>query len=187
MKCQFYDLFTDAFGELEYTAMEGLWYKIKKIPILGCIGMFFLKGSREAVKQGRLFIRRMKMKSRRGKEGKAAFKDEPVLNLEKGEIVKVRSRREIEQTLDENNQFQGVEFMETMWQFCDGTYEVMKRLERILDPWENRLRKCRNMVILKGLFCHGDPAHNLDCDRTCLYYWKEAWLERVSPGSRSDQ
>ena len=180
MKCQFYDLFTDDFGELEYTNMERVWYKIKRMPILGSIGTFFLKRTREAMKHGRLFIRRMNMKSRTGNEGKVAFRHETVLNLQKGDIVKVRSRKEIEQTLDENNQFQGVEFMETMWQFCDQTYEVMKRLERILDPWEDRLRKCRNMVILKDLFCHGDPGHNLDCDRTCLYYWKEVWLERIS-------
>ena len=72
------------------------------------------------------------------------------------------------------------EFMETMCQFCGGKYKVFKRVEKILDPWTNKLRRCKNLVILEGLLCHGDPTHATACDRTCLYYWNEAWLERVS-------
>ena len=180
MKCQFYDLFRDDFGELEYSMMERLWYKVKKIPILGHVGMLLLKTSRAAKQHVSLFFGGMNMKSEEGNQSKPiSFKHRRILSLKKGEVVKVRSREEIQRTLDENNQFEGVEFMDTMWQFCGGTHKVFKRLERILDPWENRLRKCRNMVILEGLFCHGDPNHALDCDRTCLYYWKEAWLEKV--------
>ena len=119
------------------------------------------------------------MKSVRTEKAPAGFKVQPVLNLQAGDIVRVRTKEEIKQTLDEKSQFEGVEFMETMWEFCGQTQKVLKRVEKILDPYQNRLRKCRSMVILEGLFCHGDPLHALECDRTCLYYWKEAWLEKL--------
>ncbi|MFX0210779.1 MAG: hypothetical protein ACFFDT_32670 [Candidatus Hodarchaeota archaeon] len=120
------------------------------------------------------------MKSITRNEGRVDFRHQAILSLKKGDVVKVRSRQEIEQTLDENNQFDGCGFMETMWQYCGGTYRVLKRVEKILDPWASRLRRCSNIVILEGLFCHGDPRHAPECDRTCIYYWKEAWLEKVS-------
>ena len=94
--------------------------------------------------------------------------------------MKIRSSEEIAKTLDENKKYERCEFMETMWQFCGGTYKVFKSVEKILDPWTNKLRKCKNLVILEGLLCHGDPTHATACDRTCLYYWNQAWLERVS-------
>ncbi|MFX0207101.1 MAG: hypothetical protein ACFFDT_14020 [Candidatus Hodarchaeota archaeon] len=174
MKCQFHDLFQDSFGELEYSPIERLWYSVKKIPLVGNIGMFFLRTSREAKKQS------MSKKSKTRNEGRVDLKHQAILNLKKGDVVKVRSREEIEQTLDENNQFERCEFMETMWQYCGGTYKVFKRVEKILDPWTDRLRRCPNIVTLEGLLCHGDPKHAPVCDRTCIYYWKEAWLERIS-------
>jgi hypothetical protein len=120
------------------------------------------------------------MRSNKKTENRKDFGFKMVLNLKKGDLVKVRPRYEIEQTLDENNQYQGCGFMESMWQYCGGSYKVLKRVEVVLDPWKKKLRKCRDTVALDGLFCHGDPKINTECDRTCIFYWKEAWLEKVS-------
>jgi hypothetical protein len=179
MKCQFNDLFKDDFGELEYSVMERTWYRVKEVPIVGDLGKVCLdsyRGMRRALSSR---PGRTNMKSVAREKGPVRLKHPAVLNLKAGDVVRVRSREEIRETLDEKSQFQGVEFMETMWEFCGQTHKVLKRIEKILDPWENRLRKSRDMVILEGLFCHGDPLHALECDRTCLYYWKEAWLEKV--------
>jgi hypothetical protein len=119
------------------------------------------------------------MKSNTGTENKKNFKYRTVLNLKKGDLVKVRTRKEIEQTLDKNKRFQGCGFMESMWQYCGGTYKVLKRVEVVLDPWKSRLRRCRDTVALDGLFCHGDPKISTECDRTCIFYWKETWLKKV--------
>ena len=113
-------------------------------------------------------------------ENRKHFAHQSVFNLKKGDLVKIRPRKEIEQTLDQNNQFQGCGFMESMWQYCGGTYKVIKRVEIILDPWKSKLRRCRDTVALDGLFCHGDPKISPECDRTCIFYWKEVWLEKVS-------
>lgn len=174
MKCQFYDLFQDAFGELEYSMKERIWYSLKKMPIIGSAGMFVLKKLR--TEQGRKLAKKIKIE----RKSNYKLKHQGVLNLKKGDTVKVRSSEEIAKTLDATNRFERCEFMETMWQFCGGTYKVLKRVEKILDPWTNKLRKCKNLVILDGLLCNGDKTHATACDRTCLYYWNEAWLEKVS-------
>ena len=179
MKCQFNDLFKDTFGEIDYSVKEKLWMRFKTIPIIGPMGNNLLKAIRVGGKILSGLILKKNLETVPRKKGKDGFVEFPIFKFKSGDIVKVRSREQIEQTLDEKNQFEGVEFMETMWPYCGETHRVFKRVERILDPYEDRLRKCKNMVILEGLFCHGDPAHALECDRTCLYYWKESWLERI--------
>lgn len=174
MKCQFHDLFQDAFGELEYSIKERIWHNVKKIPIIGDAGIFILKTLRATKKPRK--SKKLKVSS----YDSGNFKHQEILHLKKGDLVKVRSSEEIVKTLDENNKFERCEFMKTMWQFCGKKYKVFKRVEKILDPWTNKLRRCKNLVILEGLMCHGDPTHATACDRTCLYYWNEAWLEKVS-------
>jgi hypothetical protein len=174
MKCQFHDLFQDAFGDLEYSMKERVWDNVKKIPIFGSAGKIILKTFRAA----KVPKKSKNLKVRSYVSGD--FKNQEILNLKKGDIVRVRSSEEIAKTLDENNKFERCEFMETMWEFCGKKYKVFKRVEKILDPWTSKLRKCKNLVILEGLLCHGDPKHATACDRTCLYYWNEAWLEKVS-------
>jgi hypothetical protein len=120
-----------------------------------------------------------KMKSDIKEDNGRSFEFKTVLNLKKGDRAKIRSRNQIEKTLDHNNQFQGCGFMESMWQYCEGTYTVLKRVEVVLDPWKNKLRRCHDTVALDGLFCHGDPIVAPECDRTCIFYWKEAWLEKM--------
>jgi len=179
MKCQLHDIFKDEVAELEYSVMEKTWYRVKEVPIVGDLGKLCLDSYRGMKPALSSLMGRKNMTSAQTEKVPAGFKHKPILNLQAGDVVKVRTREEIQQTLDGNSQFEGVEFMQTMWAFCGQTHKVLKRVEKILDPYENRLRKCRSMVILEGLFCHGDPLHALECDRTCLYYWKEAWLEKV--------
>jgi hypothetical protein len=174
MKCQYYDLFQDDFGELEYSKKERTWLAINKVPLVASAGKFILKKVR--TEKNQKIDEKSKVRNNKGED----YKSHKILNLKKGDLVKIRSSEEIAKTLDGKNQFERCEFMETMWQFCGGTYNVFKRVEKILDPWTNKLRKCKNLVILEGLMCHGDPTHASACDRTCLYYWNEAWLKRVS-------
>ncbi len=51
--------------------------------------------------------------------------------LQPGDLVMVRSREEIKSTLDRWNQFKGCTFMEEMWQYCDTTHRVLKRVTKI--------------------------------------------------------
>jgi len=103
--------------------------------------------------------------------------DDPhVLNLRPGELVRVRSARDIFSTLDENGTLDALPFMPEMLRFCGQTFPVFKRADKTCDG-AHSLRRMENTVHLGNLRCDGS-AHG-GCDAACLTYWKEAWLERL--------
>ncbi|MBN1348942.1 hypothetical protein JXJ21_05995 [candidate division KSB1 bacterium] len=101
-------------------------------------------------------------------------------NLKPGDIVKVRSKEQIMKTLDKNNKHEGCSFMKEMWQYCGTNQTVLKKVEYFFDEGKNRMRRTRRIVLLKGLHCSGEwPIFKQKCDRYCLFFWKEAWLEKI--------
>jgi hypothetical protein len=106
--------------------------------------------------------------------------DSASLFLKQGDIVRIRSKDQILQTLDDKNKFEGCSFMKEMWQYCGTQQTVIKRVDYFFDESKYRMRKARNIVLLDGLFCSGQwPVFNHRCDRVCYLFWKEAWLEKV--------
>lgn len=103
-----------------------------------------------------------------------------ILGLQEGEWIQVRTAQEIQTTLNENNVFDGLVFLQGMWKHCGKKYQIFKRVERILDYKNSRMVKLKNIVFLKGIYCQDDPSELIDCDQTCFYYWKEAWLRRIN-------
>lgn len=95
-----------------------------------------------------------------------------------GDSVRVRSREEIEDTLNHWGQLKGCSFMAEMAQYCGTTQRVLKRLERFVDERDLRVKKVNGIVLLDGLRCEGTAEFGR-CDRACLYFWREEWLERV--------
>ncbi len=104
---------------------------------------------------------------------------EDSLNMKPGDTVRVRSKEEILPTLDGWKRYRGCTFMDEMWKFCGGTYKVLKKVNHILDERDMKLKKCKDVVILDGLICHGSWPFK-ECDRSCFFFWKEAWLEKIS-------
>jgi hypothetical protein len=102
-----------------------------------------------------------------------------VLNLEPGELVRVRPARQIFATLDERGMLENLPFMPEMVKYCGQTLTVSKRADKTCGP-DHGLRRMWNTVHLSNVRCDG-AAHG-GCQAACLMYWKEAWLERV--GSR---
>ena len=99
--------------------------------------------------------------------------------LKRGDLVRVRSLEEIKATLDKDGNYQGgMLFIDEMAQYCMGTYRVVKRVNKVFDalPW--KMKKSHDIVILDGVFCHGYGQYK-ECDRTCFFFWKEAWLEKI--------
>jgi len=90
----------------------------------------------------------------------------------------VRSREEIEATLNHWRQLKGCSFMSEMAQYCDTTQRVHKVMERFVDERDLRVKKVKGIVLLDGLRCEGTAEFGR-CDRSCLYFWREEWLERV--------
>jgi hypothetical protein len=98
------------------------------------------------------------------------------LNLQRGELVQVKSEQEILETLDEHGRHRGLLWMPAMARFCGNTYRVHKRLETIMLESTGELRRVRNTVLLENVMCEDLYG----CDRSCFHYWREAWLRRVS-------
>jgi hypothetical protein len=95
-----------------------------------------------------------------------------------GDRVRVKSREEIEKTLDEWQHFKGCRFMYEMRQYCGGTYKVYKKVNHFLDERKMEMLKSDQIYILEGLICEGGwPFKN--CDRSCFFFWRAEWLERA--------
>jgi hypothetical protein len=98
--------------------------------------------------------------------------------LQAGDRVRVKSREEIQATLDSWNRLKGCDIMEEMWPYCGTTQRVLKRVERFLDERDYRVKRCKGIVLLEGLICEGTVDYG-PCDRSCYYFWREEWLEKI--------
>jgi hypothetical protein len=97
---------------------------------------------------------------------------------ETGDRVRVKSREDIQKTLNRWNQLRGCSFMEEMWPYCGTEQRILKRIEKFLDERDYIIKKCKGIVILDGVFCEGTKDFG-PCDRTCFFFWREEWLEKI--------
>jgi hypothetical protein len=96
-----------------------------------------------------------------------------------GEKVRISSYEKIKETLDERNSYEGLIFMEDMAKFCGRDYEVLREVKWLYNEGNKKMLKCKDIVVLKDLICDGKGIlDGEDCDRSCLYFWKTAWLSR---------
>ncbi len=102
------------------------------------------------------------------------------LDLQPGERVRVRSKAEIEETLKDGRN-RGMWFDVECVQFCERTYRVGPRIERILNEETGEMMELANdCLILEGVVCTGRyTPQRLLCPRRIFPYWREIWLERV--------
>ena len=109
---------------------------------------------------------------------------EPVasLNLQAGDLVRVRSHDEILATLrTRNNTNRGLSFDAEMVPFCGGTYRVMAQVEKFIDERTGRLKSLKTpAVILQDVTCGSRFSKcRMFCPRSIYGWWREIWLERV--------
>jgi hypothetical protein len=98
--------------------------------------------------------------------------------LKPGDRVRVRTREEIQATLNPFKELKGCAFLEEMWQYCGTTHRVLKSMERFLDERDYKVKKTRGVVLLENIICHGTPVFGR-CDRCCFLFWREEWLEKL--------
>jgi hypothetical protein len=108
------------------------------------------------------------------------------LNLQPGDVVKVRSPEEIARTLDENGFNRGLSFDREMLPYCGRTCVVRDRVSRIIDDKTGRMIEFKtDALILHGVVCSGErSAGRWFCPREIYSFWREAWLIPVE-GTRS--
>jgi hypothetical protein len=136
------------------------------------------QGLRATVKRIVAFVRRRANTPAAKAETQTAarVRQEEVLNLRAGELVGVKSETEIRSTLDSTGKLRGIRFMSGMYAYCGKRLRVYKPVQRILLEGNGEVRRLRNTVLLEGSICDGET---FVCDRSCFYFWKEAWLRRV--------
>jgi hypothetical protein len=101
-----------------------------------------------------------------------------VAHLNSGEWVRVRTFEEIQATLNPFKELKGCAFLEDMRQYCGSVQRVLKPLERFLDERDYQVKRAKGIVLLEGVYCRGTPVFGR-CDRSCLLFWREEWLEKV--------
>jgi hypothetical protein len=95
--------------------------------------------------------------------------------LKAGDRVRVRSEEAIQATLNHWRQLKGCTFMV---EYCGTTQRVHKRMERFVDERDLRVKRCKGIILLEGLHCQGTAEFG-PCDRSCYYFWREEWLEKI--------
>jgi len=101
------------------------------------------------------------------------------LDLQPGELVRIKSKSEIEATLDQTNHNRGLFFDGEMAQYCGRTARVRARVARLVDEHSGEMIEISSdCIMLEGVVCKAD-YHRL-CPRGIYSYWREIWLERVS-------
>ncbi len=101
------------------------------------------------------------------------------LNLQPGDRVKVKSLRQIVETLDKNGCNRGLWFdPDEMRPFCGRTLTVTRRIDRIIDEGTGELLEMKvPAIVLNETQCSG--LHRRFCSRAMLHFWREVWLERA--------
>ena len=78
--------------------------------------------------------------------------------IREGDLVRIRSEKEIRATLDRSNKCKGLEFMQAMWGYCGEAHRVVCELKDIvIDENTVIMGRCRKGVFVLGeLYCEGD-------------------------------
>jgi hypothetical protein len=103
-----------------------------------------------------------------------------VLNLQPGEIVEVKSLREIAQTLSPDGRNRGLHFSGDQRRFCGGRYRVRCRADNYIAEGSGEMKHFRNTVILDDVLCDSAYYAFGGCCRSEFLYWREIWLRRVN-------
>jgi hypothetical protein len=111
-----------------------------------------------------------------------------MLNLQPGELVRIKSYPEILQTLNSGNRNRGLYFDAEEVPYCGGTYPVLKHVTNIVNERTGKMQEMKTpCVILDSVICRSRYSEcRLFCPRSIYPYWREIWLERVEANSAED-
>jgi hypothetical protein len=108
------------------------------------------------------------------------------LNLQPGELVRVKSQAQIVETLDQRGSNRGMVLCFEMMRCCGREAVVRDRVDRLIQENTGVMREIADTVTLtmrgcgslgEECLCYAEPG---DCPRGELMYWREIWLERVN-------
>jgi hypothetical protein len=100
------------------------------------------------------------------------------LHLKAGDLVQVRTYRDILATLDRNNRNRGMYFDAEEVPYCGNSYRVRSTVNKIIDERTGKMLMLKDHnVILEGVFCQARYSdRRMFCPRAIYSYWRETWL-----------
>jgi hypothetical protein len=97
------------------------------------------------------------------------------LGLQPGQWVRVKSKHEIETTLNRQLRNRGMEFGQDMLFCCGGSFRVADRVDRIVDERTGELLVFKSpSILLEGAHANGGT---LLTPQNEFFFWREIWLE----------
>jgi hypothetical protein len=100
------------------------------------------------------------------------------LDLRPGDLVRIKSKDEIEATLDTTGHNRGLSFDGEMSNYCGRVARVRGRVNRLIEESNGKMIDLKSdCIILEGVVCGGD--YHRFCTRAIYAYWREVWLEKV--------
>lgn len=105
------------------------------------------------------------------------------LELQPGELVRIKPYKEILNTLNARDRNRGLYFDAEEVPYCGGEYRVLKRVTKIIHEKTGKMLEMKTpCIILDSVICQSRYSEcRLFCPRSIYSYWREIWLERVEP------
>jgi hypothetical protein len=103
------------------------------------------------------------------------------LNLQPGELVRVKSHEEILRTVSTGSRNRGLWWDAELVPYCGKTYRVTNRVHNVIDEKTGRMVRMKSpSILLDSVVCQArySPCR-MFCPRSTYAYWREIWLERV--------
>ena len=111
------------------------------------------------------------------------------LNLQPGELVRIKSQEEILRTVDASNKNRGMYWDAELVPYCGKIYKVRSRVTKLIGERTRKMQVMKSpCIILDSVVCQARYSScRMFCPKEMYPYWREAWLERVdqSGGDRS--
>ena len=103
------------------------------------------------------------------------------LNLQPGEMVRVKAYEEILKTVDASNRNRGMYWDAELVPYCGGTYKVLGSVNRLINERTGKMQDMKNpCIILDSVVCQARYSScRLFCPKSMYPYWRETWLERA--------
>jgi hypothetical protein len=97
------------------------------------------------------------------------------LHLQPGQVVRVKSKRDIELTLNRDLRNRGLSFSGDMLVDCGGSYRVTASISRVIHEGTGELLTMKNpSILLEDVNSVGGP---LLIPQNEYFFWREIWLE----------
>ncbi len=131
------------------------------------------------LKRRAVFMKNRVLRSFRGKNRVSRFNEYPPIHS--GDLVRVRLKDEIRNTLDDHERHAGCLFVDEMYECCGKQFNVLKPVEQFFDETKQKLCRTKDLFILAGVHCSGrQRLYRVSCDRHCFFFWHRLWLEKIN-------